>query len=110
YAGGHEGHARTRRRSKPDSDLRVRVLRTSVGEILIGYFAAAARAGLPAKAGMMSRAKRRIFSREPPKLIMTYSTPPARNAANFRAMSSGVPNSAVSSHSLRIFVSSWAAK
>jgi len=74
------------------------------------YFAAAASRGGSAKAGMMSRAKRRMFAREPPKLTMTYSTPPARSASSLRAIWSGVPKSAVSSHSRRISASSWRAK
>ena len=42
--------------------------------------------GSPAKAGITSRANRLIFSREPPKLTMTYSTPPARSAASLAAI------------------------
>src|SRR4051794_2515922 len=77
------------------------------------YFAATAIvcpsiAGLSAKAGMISRAKRRIFLIEPPKLISTYSTPPSRNASSFFAMSSGVPKIAVSSQRRRTSSSSRA--
>ena len=74
------------------------------------YFAAAASAGLAAKAGMISRAKRRMFSREPPKLTIMYSTPPARSASILRQISSGVPNSAVSSQMRRTSFSSSRAK
>src|SRR5205823_15124486 len=70
----------------------------AVGEsFTIGhYFAAAAAAIRSPKAGRMSRAKRWMLSREPPKLIITYPTPPARSASSFVAMSSGVPKIAVS--------------
>jgi hypothetical protein len=51
-----------------------------------GHFAAAASGSASAKAGMMSRAKRRILWREPPKLTMTYSTPPRRSASSLRAI------------------------
>src|SRR5262249_2866527 len=71
------------------------------------YFAAkTCISGSPANAGMMSRAKRRICSRDPPKLIMTYSTPPFRNFSSLRMISSGVPKRALSALSCRASFSS----
>src|SRR5580704_8785483 len=57
--------------------------------------------GSSANAGMRSRAKRRMFSREPPKLMMTYATPPWRRASSLHMISSGVPKSALSAFSYR---------
>src|SRR6266436_4460907 len=71
------------------------------------YFAAnTCGCGSPAKAGMMSRAKRRICSRDPPKLMMTYSTPPCRRFSSLRMTSSGLPKRALSALSCRASFSS----
>src|SRR5258708_6972113 len=48
-------------------------------------------AGLSEKVGMISCAKRRRLSREPPQLIITYSTPARRKASSLPMISSGVP-------------------
>src|SRR5271167_3350334 len=71
------------------------------------YFAAkTCICGSPAKAGIMSRAKRRICSRDPPKLMMTYSTPPFCNFSSLRMISSGEPKRALSALSCRASFSS----
>src|SRR5216683_4896021 len=71
------------------------------------YFAAKTRiCGSPAKAGMMSRAKRRICSRDPPKLMITYSTPPFCSLSSLRMISSGLPKRALSALSCRASFSS----
>src|ERR1700730_10295445 len=48
-------------------------------------------AGSSEKAGMISCAKRRRLSREPPQLMITYSTPARRTASSLPMISSGVP-------------------
>src|SRR6516162_6635522 len=71
------------------------------------YFAAkTCICGSPAKAGIMSRAKRRICSRDPPKLMMMYSTPPFCSFSSLRMISSGEPKSALSALSCRASFSS----
>src|SRR6516164_6255362 len=71
------------------------------------YFAATTCiCGSPAKAGMMSRAKRRICSRDPPKLMMSYSTPPFRSFSSLFMISSGEPKRALSALSWRASLSS----
>ena len=71
------------------------------------YFAAkTCSCGSPAKGGMMSRAKRRICSRDPPKLMMMYSTPPFCNFSSLRIISSGEPKRALSPLSCRASFSS----
>src|SRR5207253_518978 len=42
------------------------------------HLPARAKTGWSVNAGMISRANRRMFSREPPKFTITYSTPPFR--------------------------------
>src|SRR5262245_8560637 len=48
-------------------------------------------AGLSEKAGMISRAKRRRLSREPPQFMITYSTPTRRKASSLLMIFSGAP-------------------
>src|SRR6202007_2064831 len=66
------------------------------------YFAAkTCICGSPAEARLISRAKTRICSPEPPKLMMTYSTPPFCNFSSLRMISSGDPKRALSALSCR---------
>src|SRR5215471_1396009 len=76
--------------------------------LLLSYFhlPARAKAGISAKAGMISRAKRRICSRDPPKLTMMYSTPPFCSFSSLRMISSGEPKRALSALSCRASFSS----
>src|SRR5579884_1869607 len=60
-------------------------------------YSAARAAGVCAKPGMMSRAKRRNWSRPPATVSRMYSTPAPASASSIAAISSGVPNNAFSS-------------